>query len=97
MLLDGPDACAIRLIHGAAQSRRYWPAFAGQAAAEKLAFGEEVVEWADRVGDSLDDLPDREHRAALQLILDAVAIDGENNVTSAPISQRRTWSQLEHQ
>ncbi len=47
---------------------------------ESRALGERVVEWANRVGDRLDDLPDAERREALRLLLDEVTIDGENNI-----------------
>ena len=42
---------------------------------------ERVVEWTQRVGDGLDDLPDEERRELLNLLLDEATIDGENNVT----------------
>ncbi len=41
---------------------------------------ERVVEWAERIGDGLDDLPDDKRREVLRLLLDEVTIDGENNV-----------------
>ncbi len=47
---------------------------------EKRMLGEHVVEWAGRVGDGLDDLPQEKRREALRLLLDEVTIDGENNV-----------------
>ena len=50
------------------------------AAIEKRALGEHVVEWANRVGDGLDDLPQEKRREVLRLLLDEVTIDGENNV-----------------
>ena len=50
------------------------------AAVEKQALGEHVVEWANRVGGRLDDLPNEERREVLRLLLDEVTIDGENNV-----------------
>ena len=50
------------------------------AAMEKRALGEHVVEWANRVGDGLDDLPQEKRRDVLRLLLDEVTIDGENNV-----------------
>ena len=37
-------------------------------------------EWAERIGDGLDDLPDDKRREVLRLLLDEVTIDGENNV-----------------
>ena len=40
------------------------------AEAEKRVLAEHVVEWARRVGDSLDDLPDVERREVLRLLLD---------------------------
>ena len=42
---------------------------------------ERVVEWTQRVGDGLDDLPAEERRELLNLLLDEATIDGENNVT----------------
>ena len=39
-----------------------------------------MVEWANRVGDGLDDLPQEKRRDVLRLLLDEVIIDGENNV-----------------
>ena len=53
----------------------------GVAAVERQALGEQVVEWADRIGNRLDDLPDEERREVLRLLLDEVTIDGENNVS----------------
>ena len=50
------------------------------ASIEKRALGEHVVEWANRVGDGLDDLPQEKRRDVLRLLLDEVTIDGENNV-----------------
>ena len=38
------------------------------------------MEWANRVGDGLDDLPQEKRREVLRLLLDEVTIDGENNV-----------------
>ena len=42
---------------------------------------ERAVEWTQRVGDGLDDLPDEERRELLNLLLEEATIDGENNVT----------------
>ena len=50
------------------------------ASIEKRALGEHVVEWANRVGDGLDDLPQEKRREVLRLLLDEVTIDRENNV-----------------
>ena len=47
---------------------------------EKRALGEHVAEWANRVGDGLDDLPQEKGRVVLRLLLDEVTIDGENKV-----------------
>ena len=47
---------------------------------EQQELAERVVEWAERMGDGLDDLPDVERREVLQLFLDGVTIDRENNV-----------------
>ena len=50
------------------------------AQVEQQELAERVVEWAERMGDGLDDLPDAERREVLQLFLDGVTIDRENNV-----------------
>ena len=47
---------------------------------EQLELAEKVVEWAERIGDGLDDLPDDQRRELLRLLLDEVTIDGENRV-----------------
>ena len=39
-----------------------------------------IVEWAGKVGDGLDDLSSEERRDVLQLIVDQIVIDRENNV-----------------
>ena len=41
---------------------------------------EYVIEWAQRVGDNLDDLPPQERREMLQLLLERVMIDRNNKV-----------------
>ncbi len=51
------------------------------ARAEQRLLLEGVAKWAQRAGDSLDDLPDEERREVLRLLLDGATIDGENNVT----------------
>ena len=51
------------------------------AAANQRLAAERVVEWTQRVGDGLDDLPDEERRELLNLLLDEATIDGQNNVT----------------
>ena len=51
------------------------------AQADKRLLAEHVVEWAHRVGEGLDDLPDMERREVLRLVLNEVTIDGENNVS----------------
>ena len=47
---------------------------------ERRELAERVLEWAERMGDGLDDLPDAERREVLHLFLDGVTIDRENNV-----------------
>ena len=47
---------------------------------EKRALEEHVAEWANRVGDGLDDLPQEKGRDVLRLLLDEVTIDGESKV-----------------
>ena len=54
---------------------------AESARAEQRLLLEGVAKWAQRAGDSLDDLPDEERREVLRLLLDGATIDGENNVT----------------
>ena len=41
---------------------------------------EYVLEWAEKVGEGLDDLPSGERRDVLQILLDRVMIDRDNNV-----------------
>ena len=41
---------------------------------------EYVLEWAEKVGEGLDDLPSEERRDVLQILLDRVMIDRDNNV-----------------
>ena len=54
---------------------------AGESAAvEKRALVEHVVEWARKVGDGLENLPDEDRREVLRLLLDRVTIDRDNNV-----------------
>ena len=50
------------------------------AQVEQRMLAERVVEWAERIGDGVDDLPDDKRREVLRLLLDEVTIDGENNV-----------------
>ena len=40
-----------------------------------------IVEWAGRVGDGLDDLSPEERREVLRLIVDQIVIDRDNNVS----------------
>ena len=40
-----------------------------------------IVEWAGRVGDGLDDLSPEERREVLRLIVDQIVIDRKNNVS----------------
>ena len=41
---------------------------------------EYVLEWAEKVGEGLDDLPSEERRDVLQILLDRVMVDRDNNV-----------------
>ena len=50
------------------------------ALAEKRILMENVVTWAEKMGDSLDDLSDDGRRKVLELLLDGVTIDRGNNV-----------------
>ena len=50
------------------------------ALAEKRILMENIVEWTEKMGGSLDDLSDQGRREVLELLLDGVAIDGDNNV-----------------
>ena len=47
---------------------------------DRRALMEYVIEWAQRVGDNLDDLPPQERREMLQLLLERVMIDRNNKV-----------------
>ena len=48
--------------------------------AEKRILMENIVTWAEMMGDSLDDLSDEGRREVLELLLDGVSIDRDNNV-----------------
>ena len=50
------------------------------AQSERRELGERVVEWAEWVGDGLDDLPQEERREVLRLLLDGATIDKNNRV-----------------
>ena len=50
------------------------------AQVERRELAEQVVKWAERMGDGLDDLPQDKRREVLRLLLDEVTIDGENSV-----------------
>jgi DNA-binding transcriptional ArsR family regulator len=41
---------------------------------------ENLVQWAERFGQSLDALPDEKRRDVLRLLVDQVVIDQDNNV-----------------
>ncbi len=47
---------------------------------EKRILMENIVEWAEKMGGSLDDLSDEDRREVLELLLDGVTIDRENNL-----------------
>ena len=51
------------------------------AEADQRVVLEQVEEWARRVGEGLDGLPDEERREVLNLLLDEATIDGQNRVT----------------
>ena len=54
---------------------------AGESAeADQRVVLEQVEEWARRVGEGLDGLPDEERREVLNLLLDEATIDGQNRV-----------------
>ncbi len=50
-----------------------------QAGQKEMA--ERVLEWAELMGDGLDDLPDDKRREVLRLLLEEVTINRENNLT----------------
>ena len=50
-------------------------------AVEKHLLTANIVEWAGRVGDGLDNLSSEERRGVLQLIVDQIVIDRDNNVS----------------
>ena len=53
------------------------------AEVERRVLMEYVLEWAEKVGEGLDDLPSEERRDVLQILLDRVMIDRDNNVESS--------------
>ena len=50
-------------------------------ATEKRVLTANIVEWAGRVGEGLDDLSPEERREVLRLIVDQIVIDRDNNVS----------------
>ena len=50
------------------------------AEVERRVLMEYVLEWAEKVGEGLDDLPSGERQDVLQTLLDRVMIDRDNNV-----------------
>ena len=50
------------------------------AQAGRLELAEKVLEWAERIGDELDDLPQEQRREVLRLLLEEVTINRENNL-----------------
>ena len=50
-------------------------------AVEKHLLMANIVEWAGKVGDGLDNLSSEERRGVLQLIVDQIVIDRDNNVS----------------
>ena len=51
------------------------------AQAGQVALAERVVEWAELMGEGLDDLPQEKRREVLRLLLEEVTINRENNLT----------------
>ena len=51
------------------------------AQAGRMELAERVLEWAERIGDGLDDLPQEQRREVLRLLLEEVTINRENNLT----------------
>ena len=47
---------------------------------ERRLLMENLVQWAERFGQSLDELPDEKRRDVLRLLVDQVVIDQDNNV-----------------
>ena len=50
-------------------------------ASEKRLLMENLVQWAGKFGEGLDELPDDKRRDVLRLLVDQVVIDGDNNVS----------------
>ncbi len=50
------------------------------ALAEKRILMENILAWASKVGDRLDEVPDEQRKDILKLLLDQVVIDGDNNI-----------------
>ena len=48
---------------------------------EKRVLMENIVEWAGKVGDGLDNLSSEERRDVLHLIVDQITVDRDNNVS----------------
>ena len=55
--------------------------------AEKKSLGGNIVRWADKFGEGVDNLPPEDLREALRLIVDEIVIDRDNRVTIAWESQ----------
>ena len=53
----------------------------GAAVTERKVLTGNIAEWSRRIGHRLDDLPAEERRDILRLIVDQIAIDGDNSVT----------------
>ncbi|MDE2683216.1 MAG: recombinase family protein [Chloroflexota bacterium] len=51
------------------------------AQAGQMELAERVMEWAELMGDGLDDLPQEKRREVLRLLLDEVTINRENHLT----------------
>ena len=49
-------------------------------ASEKRVLLENLVQWAGKFGEGLDDLPDEKRRDVLRLLVDQVLVDSDNNV-----------------
>ena len=73
-----------RLIHErleAARERLNDYRAQGAAAMERKALTGNIAAWSRNIGERLDDLPAEERRDILRLIVDRIAIDGDNSVT----------------
>ncbi len=49
-------------------------------AAEKLVMMENLIQWAGKFGNGMDDLPDEKRRDVLRLLVDQISVDGDNKI-----------------